>query len=434
MKNDREIMNSIRAAIDDCTRGIEEMPSLQYRIARKAKGEEPMAKKISGALALAIVLFIMLASVAFAVTNGFGILYYHPEQSENKAYTDKILSLNQTWEGEYLSATIHEAVFDGMKMSFTMSIVPRDETDPIYVIPRIRATANGKALNTFVDHAGGLYMNDGFWIPCMEPDLAYDYDRIDVDVMLTEDMRTFAPTAENVEWEITFDVLHPEWPIEYTEEDEPMIGEPEWTDAEYAAYDQQFADACQAKHILLNRAAMLGSFASALASWQDPAEDMPFIDWFEDTLTREAFSMKEQGVFRFSTEPHLVRHAKNPVRFTLPDGLVAELQDLTVSVDTVEIILKITRPDSDEPLQIEHFQSWNVALLAENADTKLLGGVCGPDKDGSGLLYTAQWSINGPTDRIILLPVDTGLSREFTELNGKLPEAYQDEPIYVDLE
>ena len=45
MKNDREIMNSIRAAIDDCTRGIEEMPSLQYRIARKAKGEEPMAKK-----------------------------------------------------------------------------------------------------------------------------------------------------------------------------------------------------------------------------------------------------------------------------------------------------------------------------------------------------------------------------------------------------
>ena len=30
MKSDQEIMNSIRAAIDDCTRGIEEAPSLQY--------------------------------------------------------------------------------------------------------------------------------------------------------------------------------------------------------------------------------------------------------------------------------------------------------------------------------------------------------------------------------------------------------------------
>ena len=36
MKTDQEIMNSIRAAIDDCTRGIDEAPSLHYQIARKA--------------------------------------------------------------------------------------------------------------------------------------------------------------------------------------------------------------------------------------------------------------------------------------------------------------------------------------------------------------------------------------------------------------
>ena len=47
MKNDQEIMRSIRAAIDDCTKQIDEAPSLQYRIARKARGEEPVAKKVS---------------------------------------------------------------------------------------------------------------------------------------------------------------------------------------------------------------------------------------------------------------------------------------------------------------------------------------------------------------------------------------------------
>jgi len=44
MKTDQEIMNSIRAAIDDCTRGIDEAPSLHYQIARKAKGEDLWSK------------------------------------------------------------------------------------------------------------------------------------------------------------------------------------------------------------------------------------------------------------------------------------------------------------------------------------------------------------------------------------------------------
>ena len=47
MKSDQEIMQSVRVAIDDCTKGIDDAPSLQYQIARKAKGEEPVVKKIS---------------------------------------------------------------------------------------------------------------------------------------------------------------------------------------------------------------------------------------------------------------------------------------------------------------------------------------------------------------------------------------------------
>ncbi|MBR3743275.1 MAG: DUF4179 domain-containing protein [Clostridia bacterium] len=75
MKSDREIMRSIRAAIDDCTRGIDEAPSLQYRIARKAKGEEPMAKKISTAMILVIVLIIVSMTAALAAGLGlFGQL------------------------------------------------------------------------------------------------------------------------------------------------------------------------------------------------------------------------------------------------------------------------------------------------------------------------------------------------------------------------
>ena len=38
MANDQELMMSIRAAIDDCTRGVDEAPSLRCKVLRKAKG------------------------------------------------------------------------------------------------------------------------------------------------------------------------------------------------------------------------------------------------------------------------------------------------------------------------------------------------------------------------------------------------------------
>lgn len=434
MKNDQEILQSIRAAIDDCTRGIDDAPSLQYQIARKAKGEEPVIKKTSGALVLAIILVVMLASVAFAVTNGFGILNYHPEQTENKAYTDNIMSLNQTWEGEYFSATIHEAVFDGMKMSFTMTIIPKEGADPVYVIPRIRATAEGRELSTWTDGFVGGYEGDGFWIPCIEPDLEYDFDHIGVDIMLSDDYRTYAPVSENVEWEITFDILHPEWPIEFTESDEPMIGEPEWTDADYEIYDQQFVDAYRSKRILLNRAAMVEPFASAILDDIEMEDKMTHEDYVEMRLTQEAFSKKEQVLFRFTAEPLTVKHAKNPVSFTLPDGLVVQLQDLTVSVDEIGISLKITSPDSDEPLNLHDFANWHIAIFTDDADTKFLGAQCGPEEDGSGILYTAQWSINGQTDRLLLVPIDDSLREEFFKQQGTLSEEHRNGAICIDLE
>ncbi|MBR0515078.1 MAG: hypothetical protein IJK06_12615 [Clostridia bacterium] len=67
MANDQELMMNIRAAIDDCTRGVDEAPSLRYEILRKAKGEEPMVKKISMTLVIALVILV-LAAAAVAAT------------------------------------------------------------------------------------------------------------------------------------------------------------------------------------------------------------------------------------------------------------------------------------------------------------------------------------------------------------------------------
>ena len=72
MKSDLEMMQAIRSAIDDCTKGIDEAPSLQYQIARKAKGEGPVVKKLSTTVIIAIALLTITAVALAAGSLIFG--------------------------------------------------------------------------------------------------------------------------------------------------------------------------------------------------------------------------------------------------------------------------------------------------------------------------------------------------------------------------
>ena len=127
MKSDREIMNSVRAAIDDCTRGIDEAPSLQYRVARKAKGEEPMVKKISTAMILVIVLIIVSMTAALAAGLGlFGQLAQDDKNTDSRLAgleeaADTVSTSLTTEDG--ITVEIGQAYYEGNRvfMSYRLS-------------------------------------------------------------------------------------------------------------------------------------------------------------------------------------------------------------------------------------------------------------------------------------------------------------------------
>ena len=347
-------------------------------------------------------------------------------------YVDNIMTLNQTWDGKYFSATIHEAVFDGMKMTFTMSISPKENADPVFVIPRITAISGGKELHTFTTHSN-VFMDDGFWVPCMEPDVIYDYDHIGVDVILTDDFVTFNPVEDQVEWAVSFDVLHTDWPIDYTAEDEPKIGEPEWTDSEYEKYEHQFVKAYEEKRVLLNQAAMLSPFADAVPHDPSMEDEMAFPDYLETLLAQDAFTIEEKFVFSFTADPLPVKHEKQSVNFETPNGLLARVESLSVSVDQIGIKLRITRPDSDQPLQLEDWQGWLIAVLAQGAETSFPESNYGPEEDGS-LHYNMRWTITGETNQLILIPVEDELYFDVIKNQGPVTEEQQARMVYIDLE
>ena len=317
-------------------------------------------------------------------------------------------------------------------MTFTMSISPKENADPVFVIPRITATSGGKELHTFTTHSS-VIMDDGFWVPCMEPDVIYDYDHIGVDVILTDDFVTFNAVEDQVKWAISFDVLHTDWPIDYTAEDEPMIGEPEWTDSEYEKYEHQFVKAYEEKRVLLNQAAMLSPFADAVPHDPSMEDEMAFPDYLETLLTQDAFTIEEKFVFSFTADPLPVKHEKQSVNFETPNGLLAQVESLSVSVDQIGIKLRITRPDSDQPLQLEDWQGWLIAVLAQGAETSFPESNYGPEEDGS-LHYNMRWTITGETNQLILIPVEDELYFDVIKNQGPVTEEQQARMVYIDLE
>ena len=126
MKSDQEIMQSIRAAIDDCTKGIDNAPSLQYQIARKAKGEEPVARKIS-ITAILVIAFIIVTMTA-ALAAGFGLF---GELAQKQNTDDRLTQLDEVSESmsvslvtdDGITVEIGQAYYEGNRvfMSYRLS-------------------------------------------------------------------------------------------------------------------------------------------------------------------------------------------------------------------------------------------------------------------------------------------------------------------------
>ena len=138
MKSDQEIMRSIRAAIDDCTQGINEAPSLQYRIARKARGEEPVVKKVSTTVVIVLVL-LALAVTAVAAGIIYNQNWYYNNRGSSmrdnqpEVYEAVMANMTENPEqnqsvNELVNVTIEEVSWapEAEKLTVSWKVFPKD--------------------------------------------------------------------------------------------------------------------------------------------------------------------------------------------------------------------------------------------------------------------------------------------------------------------
>lgn len=147
MTNDREIMQQVRSAIDDCTRGIDQAPSLRYQILKQAKGEPPVKKKISVALALAMVMMLLVSGAVAATLLNSDVLSWL-FRNDDVQPPQEILNLleqpNQHHLTELTDLTLNETLFDGRKLSVSLTL--QNPTDGLLIYTIGQAKMNGETL------------------------------------------------------------------------------------------------------------------------------------------------------------------------------------------------------------------------------------------------------------------------------------------------
>lgn len=142
--------NRIRAALDDCLSGLDNMPSLQYKVLGVLKGETKMKRKGAFVFALTALLTFALAVGALAASGALDAL--------KKVWEDSFARMNTT--GEFspvdngaFDQQAFEKEYGGIKEDLVISTVPGENDMPL---EKAQALARQTILDTFGTPAGEL--------------------------------------------------------------------------------------------------------------------------------------------------------------------------------------------------------------------------------------------------------------------------------------
>ena len=427
MRNER----TLRQCIDARMSGLELTPGMQSRILRLAQEqEEPMKKKLSVSMIVIAALMLALLASACAAAIRFGMADFKKEQQDNAVYQEHVLSLNETYQNDYLTFSLNDAVFDGTTLSLAMDIEQQEDAPtPVLVWPSFAAECGGRELA--VEDCGGMgkgaYL-DGFFVPSFGE---YHVDsRWGIDLMLrSEEDRAWANDPANgpITWKLSMRIYKPEWPISVCEDS--LNDDGDATEEEIERYQRKAVEAYQNQRLLLNE---YGELSNAVYDFPAPEGVSPerwrTLNLAECLVEMGAFTLVDSPSIVFTTE-QVGAHAKflaEPQTFDVGDCTVT-VTKLDVTFASIDYALEVRKKQGNA--NVDYLSGGGIyefAVLAEGATTCYMGSGMGVQTKEGGLAYTDAYgtdyelddcllysgtlTVDGPTDRITFVPCFT-LSR-----------------------
>ena len=406
----------VHQAVDRMTSAATPDPWLAQKVRLRAQGkeEEPMKKKLPAGLVIVIAVLFMMTAVAAAVTSGFGLLRFYPEQSENTAFMDRIVSVGQTWEGKYFDAEIREAVFDGSKLRFSMSVTPKEGAEKVFILPVMKAECDGKALQTECSLLPWYTSPEaGVWVPQLEPpvrnygyelgDKAFDLNDMVFEAALIDHDHNPVTVTKDVQWTLSFEVMHTDWKISFAD-----VGLDDFQTLEqFEAFQKQQYEAYNHRELLLDKHGdgLFDTIAEPYTVNGALEYTGDYDDFLIDLYTRNVFTWEERAVFSFVAEQAQIRKLQQPVDFTLPDEQRFEVTKAESTVSGVNVFVNTKYLHTHEFYDV---LPWDFILKADDVVMDSRSHTNQSLTDTEAILritYNLEYNANKPVSSVTLVPV-----------------------------
>ena len=215
-----------------------------FAAAHGVEEEQPVVRRKSWILVMAMVAVLIAGTALAAVINYYSVRQYEGEGTPSAAFEAHVVELKQTYENDYITFTLTDAIFDGHGVALAMNLDTKNPDKPVYLCPKLTAVCGDRELDLDIQGMRGDFAS-GFVFPSLVSD--YRDGKYGFDAALYED-----EADGEVTWTLKIGVFAPNWPVKNAPFPIDSEGNYVSTDsAEYQAYNQGFRDAYERKEILV---------------------------------------------------------------------------------------------------------------------------------------------------------------------------------------
>ena len=402
--------NDFRRAVDARLSGLSVSPEKQMQILLRAQEEEkPVKKKISTSLVIVFAVMMLTMAAGVATTN-YGVLDFNSSQKNNPAYAEHILTVDQSFVGDYFTMTVNEAIFDSISLSMTMEIQPVADAEPVFIKPRITAQCGDALLETDIEGCRGGDFWSGFWFP-QDESMGWGTDGtygVDCAIIADyEDHVAYDAQGEPVTWQVTFDVIKPEWPVQVVKNqlyDDVDVDNPEEA---FEAYIQEFKDAIENHIILTDVYGGMPEFQAYLPAPEGMSEE----EWMglpnsEQFVLSGAFSRVDMLTASFTTDGVDMLTADLPLTVDLGE-YEATLTELNASFARVDYRFEVHKKDGSAAEDyLNDVGIWQFAVISPSGGVSPMstGGGC-ISAESQDTNFSASMTLLAPANELTFVPI-----------------------------
>lgn len=263
------------------------------------KEETVVKRKLRLTPVLAVLLVLLLATVAYAVTR-FSVTDYATGGKPSEEFLSHVVTLDQLYENDVMTLSVNDAIFDGRTVTMAMDLTAKDPDTHLFLYPVLTGTVDGETYRADVESYGAGDFMSGFVYPAMPGhDSAAQGYGYGFDAVLLDDEAEFVQPDGPVDWTLTIQVLKPNYTVEYY--DDEFTGEE--TEEAYRQKMQAYTDAYYEGRILVTNDGSLAEYASQLPLPEGMTEE----EWWQKSsvdhlLLSGAYSLMDTVVVEFTTE------------------------------------------------------------------------------------------------------------------------------------